>query len=198
MDGKSSFLERKGLARVFPLAPLPLDAPSSLLSDLQVAVCSPDFFSSWRRQLQLCSGRVDGLWDLQVPNTASLSDPLLSSLPGAVYLICCCPLPFPPFWLPAWAATSLCRNWTEICWNDYWLILNRSLDRVGGRVPNGHLFPWGNQVFICCQKMKSWPVKKQRKYPPASSIVKACCLLSLLVVSLWVINRLFYVIFCVM
>lgn len=43
MDRKSRFLERKGLARVFPLAPLPLDAPSSLLSDLQVAVCSPDF-----------------------------------------------------------------------------------------------------------------------------------------------------------
>ena len=56
----------------------------------------------------------------------------------------------------------------------------------------------GNQLFNRCRKVKPWSVRKQRTYPPALSIAKAFSLLALLLVSLWVMNRIFYFIFCVL
>ena len=185
---------------------LPLDAPPSLLSNLQVAVCSPDFFSFFfpaapAPALLLLCGWALGLAGR---STASPPDPLLSSLLGAVYSICSFPPPHPPFpslWLPASVAASLHRNLTEMCWNNYRLPADFKQKSGSGWRQGTTWTPlstWRNQLFICCRKVKPWSVKKQRTYPPASSIVKAFSLLPLLLVSLWVMNKLFYFIFCVL
>ena len=100
MDRKPCFLTKKGPARAFPLAQLPLDTPPSLPSDLEVAVCSPDFFSFLFPEAPALLLPCGWALGLAGPSTASppdplLSSPLLSSPPGAVYSICSVPPPHP-------------------------------------------------------------------------------------------------------
>lgn len=79
MDGKPCFLTKKGPARAFPLAQLPLDTPPSLPSDLEVAVCSPDFFSFLFPEAPALLLPCGWALGLAGPSTASPPDPLLSS-----------------------------------------------------------------------------------------------------------------------
>ena len=206
MDRKPGFLTKKGPTRAFPLAQLPLVAPPSLPSDLQVAVCSPDFFSFLFPEAPAPALLLPCGWALGLagPSTASPPDPLLSSLLRQELFIPFAPSPtlppFPSLWLPAWVAASLHRNLTEMCWNNYRLLADfKQKSGSGGRQGTTWtpLSTWGNQLFNCCRKVKPWSVKKQRTYPPALSIVKAFALLAVLLVSLWVMNKLFYFIFCV-
>ena len=97
MDRKPCFLTKKGPAWAFPLAQLPLVAPPSLPSDLQVAVCPPDFFSFLFPEAPAPALPLPCGWALGLagPSTASPPDPLLSSPPGAVYSICSFPHPTP-------------------------------------------------------------------------------------------------------
>lgn len=79
MDRKPCFLTKKGPARAFPLAQLPLNTPPSLPSDLEVAVCSPDFFSFLFPEAPALLLPCGWALGLAGPSTASPPDPLLSS-----------------------------------------------------------------------------------------------------------------------